>query len=146
MLELMPVQKQPPQERLSEIREDMEDSMAADTAELQEICMDPSKQYQSVIDINCDGLQVTIINDIGKIFTPVLDFNLEEFQFIIYNNNVSSKIYTTLTFSSKYFNSRISDWEPVVEQVRFHIDIINTVGNVRSLICLKIGANLRLGN
>jgi len=34
MLELMPVQKQPPQERLSEIREDMEDSMAADTAEL----------------------------------------------------------------------------------------------------------------
>ena len=116
----------------------MEDSMAADAAELQEICMDPSKQYQSVIDINCDGLQVTIINDIGKIFTPVLDFNLMEFQLIINNNNISSEIYTTLTFSSQYFNSRISDWEPVVEQVRFHIDIINTVGNVRSLICLKL--------
>lgn len=41
-----------------------------------------------------------IINDIGKIFTPVLDFNLEEFQLKIVTNPINSKISTTLTFNS----------------------------------------------
>ncbi len=71
-----------------------------------------------------DGVQVIIINDVGDVYTPVLDFRIYELHAKIDMNPVLMKISTMINFSANYYNTRVTGWEPVIESIGFNIDII----------------------
>lgn len=74
-----------------------------------------------------------IINDIGTIFTPVLDFNILDTEIVLANNSIQNKItISPIIFKANYYNPRVGQWEPVMEEVGFNIDMINnTIGTIK---------------
>lgn len=94
---------------------------------------DPAKMTESLIKCKMSGIRIMIINDIGNIFTPVLDFNILNTEMIMNNNALQSKISVIpLIFKAKYYNPRAGEWEPIIEEVGFNIDIINnTIGTIK---------------
>lgn len=145
--------KKEAEEEEKRIREEMgydpKLKMTAEQKEqLQEIYDDPTKMSESAITCTMTGLQVIVINDIGSIFTPVLDFNMMNTVVMMTNNNVQQKVsIIPLILKAKYFNPRVGEWEPIIEEIGFNIDFINNaIGTIKQHIVLEINENYELLN
>jgi hypothetical protein len=64
---------------------------------------------------------VILINDTGNIFYPVVSFNLSNFE---YKNEGEFGNFTgnsALKGLISYYNSAVSEWEPLIEKTRIEL-------------------------
>lgn len=66
-------------------------------------------------------MQIIIVNDLGELFSPVLEFTLSQVDTKITQNNIQLNVSTDISLCSNYFNPRNSAWEPVIEEVSFQV-------------------------
>ncbi len=61
------------------------------------------------------GIKLTIINDLGKIYSPVMDFLIFTQELEIHKRLIISSIFASIILNSNYYNPLVSKWEPIIE-------------------------------
>lgn len=100
-------------------------------------------EVADTVDFNvlCDGLHVMLINDSQGVFYPLLNLAMDHFKFKI-NKLFDDSICTSLlnAFAS-YYDSKYSEWEPLLERLKVQLMIKN---GKKIVLEIKNDVNLNL--
>lgn len=129
---------------MQESKDRQEKKTALELAEEQKI-RDLQKQQRFVRKIRAEVacLDLRIINNLGTIFTPVLDFKIDSLHSVVQQSNLLTSVSAEIHLALEYYNPQVSEWEPIVESIQVSADVIMPV-ITQTTVMVKIDDALNL--